>query len=145
MLLDPIQAVGHLSITLFGPDGAVKERREIDNLVVTTGRAWLAQRMTSAATLMSHMGVGTGATAPALGDTALQVQLVRVALTSQSTASNVATFEADFAPGVGTGAITEAGIFNAASAGTMLNRATFAEMNKGAGDAIKILWTVTQS
>lgn len=43
---------------------------------------------------------------------------------------------ATFAAGTGTGALTEAGIFNASSAGTMLNRVVFATVNKGASDTL---------
>jgi hypothetical protein len=51
----------------------------------------------------------------------------------------VATFPA----GTGTGAITEAGILNAASAGILLCRTTFSVINKGAADTLGITWTVT--
>jgi hypothetical protein len=40
-------------------------------------------------------------------------------------------------------AITEAGVFNAASAGTMYSRATFTAINKGAADTLQITWTYT--
>ena len=40
-------------------------------------------------------------------------------------------------------AIAEAGIFNAGAAGTMLARATFTAINKGASDTLAITWTVT--
>ena len=46
---------------------------------------------------------------------------------------------------VSTGAITEAGIFNALTAGTMLCRTTFPVVNKAAGDSIVITWVVTIS
>ena len=44
-----------------------------------------------------------------------------------------------------TGAITEAGLFNASSSGTMLCRTVFSVVNKGASDAMTITWTVTVS
>jgi hypothetical protein len=92
---------------------------------------------------MSHMAVGSNATAAAAGDTALGTELGRVALTSGTSASNVATYVATFGTGVGTGAIVEAGILNAASAGTLLCHTTFAVVNKGANDTMTITWTVT--
>ena len=45
----------------------------------------------------------------------------------------------------GTGAVTEAGIFNAGSGGTMLCRTTFPAVNKASGDSIAITWVVTVS
>ena len=47
--------------------------------------------------------------------------------------------------GVGTGALTEAGLFGAVTANTvpMWFSATFAVMNKGANDTITVNWTIT--
>ena len=45
----------------------------------------------------------------------------------------------------GTGAVTEAGIFNASSGGTMLCRTVFAVVNKGADDGMSITWQITVS
>ena len=51
----------------------------------------------------------------------------------------------DGCAGEGTGALTEAGIFNASSSGTMLCRTEFSVVNKGASDSMTITWTVTVS
>lgn len=144
-LHDDAKSKGRLSIVLYGPDGQVKDRREIDNLIVTSGLNWRAARMIDPPPVqMSHMAIGTGAAVPTMGDTALGAQAARVGLSSQATAGAVTTYQASFGAGVGTGAITEAGIFNAAANGTMLNRATFPVVNKGANDTMAITWTVTQ-
>lgn len=137
-------AKGRLSIRLYGPDGKLKDERIVENLIVSTGRAWLAQRMTGAPALMSHMAIGIDNTAPSLSNTGLMSESTRVALSAQQTVDNVTTYDATFPAGVGTGAIVEAGIFNAAIAGTMLNRAIFAVVNKGASDVMSITWTITQ-
>jgi len=50
-----------------------------------------------------------------------------------------------FGAGEGTGSITEAGIFNASSSGTLLCRTVFSVVNKGASDSMTITWTVTVS
>jgi hypothetical protein len=92
---------------------------------------------------MSHMGIGTGTTAAAVGDTALETQAGRVSLTSTTVTSNSVAYVATFPAGTGTGAITEAGIFNASSGGTMLCRTVFSVINKGAADTLGITWTVT--
>jgi hypothetical protein len=52
-------------------------------------------------------------------------------------------YSASFGAGVGTGALTEAGIFNASSAGTLLCRTVFSVINKAANDTMSITWTVT--
>ena len=136
---------GRLSIVLRDAAGAVKQSYEVPNLVVNSGLAFIASRMkdtTDAA--MSHMAVGSGTTAAAGGDTALESQIgSRVSLTSTTVTANEIVYVASFAAGVGTGAITEAGIFNASTAGTMLCRTVFSVVNKGADDTLQIIWTIT--
>lgn len=120
--------------------------QEIDNLVVTTGKGYVASRMKDAtATAMSHMAIGTGSTAAAVGDTALGGESARVALTSTTVSGADITYVATFGAGTGTAAITEAAVLNASSAGTMLCRTVFAVVNKGASDSMSVTWTVTAS
>ncbi len=145
MINDQIRITGDVTIQLFNADGSLKDKREIKNLVVTTGKEFIAARMTGTPTIMSHMAVGAGTTAAAAGDTALQSELGRVALTSGTTAAAVTTYVASFPAGTGTGAVTEAGIFNASSGGTLLCRTVFPVVNKGVDDAMSITWAVTVS
>ena len=148
MVNDSIKITGDVKIDIIGADGAVKDSREIKNLVVTTGKTFIASRMVgTSATVMGWMELGTGTTAAAVGDTALQTAISgsRVALTSGTSATNVVTYVASFPAGTGTGAVTEAGVFNASSAGTMLCRTVFSVVNKGAADAMSITWTITVS
>lgn len=141
MLNDGLKLTGKLKIALNG-----ETVQEVDNLVVTDGKEYVASRMKDAtATAMSHMAIGSGSTAAAAGDSALGNQLGRVALTSTNVASNVVTYAATFAAGTGTGAVTEAGIFNASSSGDLLCRTVFSVVNKGASDSMTITWTVTVS
>ena len=90
------------------------------------------------------MGIGTSDTIATALNTALLGQTVRVGL-SQSVAAKVITYVATFGVGVSTGDIKEAGIFNAASAGSMLCRTTFPVVTKASGDSIVITWVVTVS
>jgi hypothetical protein len=96
---------------------------------------------------MSHMEVGTNSTAAAAGDTTLGAAVAgsRTALTSFTASGAVSTAVCTFGAGVGTGALTEAGIFNASSGGTMLCRTVFSVVNKGAADSMTITWTITVS
>ena len=86
-----------------------------------------------------------GTAAAAAGNTALGSESARTALTSSTVTDNEIVYVDTFAAGTGTGAITEAGIFNASSGGTMLCRTVFDVVNKGASDAMTITWTVTVS
>ena len=137
----------NVRVDLFGPDGKLKDFREIHNLVTTAGKQHIADQLSSSpgGSAMSHMAVGTGTNAAAVGDTALQTELDRNALTSRTDSGAVVTYVGDWAAGDGTGAITEAGIFNASSSGTMLARSVFSAINKGAGDTLQITWTLTIS
>lgn len=141
-----LKAKGSLKVVLTGKDGQVKEEHFFDNLVVTTGKNFIASRMVgTSAAVMSHMAIGSSGTAAAAGDTALGAELGRVALASSSASGNVVTYTATFPAGTGTGAVVEAGLLNAASAGTLLCRTVFAVVNKGADDAMSVTWTVTVS
>ena len=143
MINDTIKVTGELKVTLTKPDGNVHET-VVHNIVVTDGKEYIASRMKDAsATAMSHMAIGTGSTAAAAGDAALGTEAGRVALTSTTVSSNAVAYVATFAAGTGTGAITEAGILNASSSGTLLCRTVFSVINKGAADTLGITWTVT--
>jgi hypothetical protein len=119
--------------------------QETNNLVVTAGKEWVADRMNNANTVMTHMAVGTGTTAAAAGDTALGTQLDRNTLTSTTVTNNTIEYACTWAAGDGTGAITEAGIFDASTGGDMLARTVFSVVNKGAADSMTITWTITVS
>lgn len=139
-------ANGVLNIVLRDENGEVKEEITVPNLVVDAGLDFIASRMVgTASSVMSHMAVGSGTTNPAAGDTTLESELGRVALTSSTATNNAVEYVATFGAGVGTGAITEAGILNASSGGTLLCRTEFAVVNKGASDSMTITWTVTIS
>jgi hypothetical protein len=59
---------------------------------------------------------------------------------ANDTVQYVSTFPATAAY---VGAIQEAGVFNALTAGTMLSRTVFAAVNKTASDTLTITWRVT--
>jgi hypothetical protein len=145
---DAIKLKGTLSLVLTDQYGKIKEQFE-NNLVVNAGLAYIASRMRDAtATAMSHMAVGTNSTAAAAAQTALSTELARVALASSTiVTTNVANdsieYSATFPAGTGTGAIVEAGLFNAGAAGTMLSRTVFSVINKGALDSLTITWKIT--
>jgi hypothetical protein len=147
MIKDGLKLRGDLGLVLRDKDGNIKEQREEKNLVVSAGLNFICDRMegTSEA-VMSHMAVGSGSTAAAAGDTDLESILgSREALDSTTVSTNTITYVSSFEAGEGTGAITEAGIFNASTAGTMLCRTVFSVINKAADDTLQITWTITLS
>ena len=147
MINENLKLSGHLGIVLRDKDGNIKEERTERNLVVTTGLNYIASRMKDAsATAMTHMALGSGTTAAAAGQTDLVTLLgAREALDSTTVTANAVAYVASFEAGDATGAVTEAGIFNAASSGTMLCRTKFNVVNKAADDTMTVTWTITLS
>lgn len=142
---DSLKLKGDVFITVKDKDGNVKEERHEKNLVVSAGLNFICDRMegTSEA-VMSHMGLGSGTTAVAAGDTDLESLLgSREALDSTTVSSNTITYVSSFEAGDATGAVTEAGIFNASSSGTMLCHVVFAAINKAAADTMSVTWVIT--
>lgn len=143
--VDSLNMKGDVYITKTLPDGTV-ENYEHKNLVVSVGKTNIAARMAgNTVAVMSHMAVGTGNTAAAASDTTLDTELARVALTvaGGTPSSNTVTYSAAFPAGTGTGALQEAGVFNAASSGTMMCRTVYPVINKQAADSITITWVVS--
>jgi hypothetical protein len=145
MINENLKLRGDVAIVLKDKDGNVKDSREIHNLVVSSGLEFICSRMAgTSAGVMSHMALGSGTTAPAAGQTDLVSILgAREALDSTNASANTITYVSSFEAGDGTGAVTEAGIFNASSAGTMLCRTVFAVVNKAADDTMSVTWTIT--
>jgi hypothetical protein len=145
-LNEDLKMKGELTVTVRAEDGTIKQEFNVPNLVVTVGKNYIASRMASnSATVMSHMAIGTGTGTPAVGDTTLGIEAGRVSVSSFSATTNTVTATATFPAGTGTGAITEAGILNGSSTGTLLCRTTFPVVNKASSDSIAITWVITVS
>ena len=147
MFDDNLKLSGQIDIVLRDKNGNVKEERTEKNLVVTTGLGYIASRMKDAsATAMTHMALGSGTTNAAAGQTDLVTLLgAREALDSTTVTANAVAYVASFEAGDATGAVTEAGIFNASTSGTMLCRVKFDVVNKAADDTMTVTWTITVS
>tara|TARA_R110000868_G_scaffold12505_7_gene59746 strand:+ start:2535 stop:2975 length:441 start_codon:yes stop_codon:yes gene_type:complete len=144
MFTESVNVKGNLEVILLDENGTQKDYRKVNNLVVAVGKDVIAARLLgNTLAVMSHMAVGTSATAAATSQTALGGEVGRVALDSSTRSSNTITYVATFPAGTGTGSLAEAGILNAASTGNMLCRTTFSTVTKAAGDTIVITWNVT--
>lgn len=149
MLTDNINLVGRLSIRKFNESNILIEEIEIPNLVVTTGKRHVAQRMAgytgSSATVMNYMAIGTSNANLVAANTVLASQLGnRVLLDSTAVTDATITYSATFGPEAQyVGTIVEAGIFNASTNTTMLCRTTFPPISKTALETIAIVWNVT--
>lgn len=132
--------------------GKLKERRELHNLVVDAGKAGIASRINGAGgeAAFTFIAIGTGATAAAAGDTALQTEIstgggARAAGTASRVTTDVTNdtaqvvltynFTSSFA-------VTESGLLNASSAGVLLARQVFSAINVVNGDSLQITWKI---
>jgi len=145
---DSIRLKGILKIEHYR-NGKKIDERIVENLIVNVGKAQVSGLIGGVVTgVFSYIAVGTGTTAPASTDTALGTEVARASSTNTRVTTNVtndtlqlqATF--NFTSSY---AITEAGIFNASTGGTMLARQTFGAINVANGDSIVITWKVVVS
>lgn len=120
------------------------------NLVTSAGQAGVASRINGAGAeaAFTFIAIGTGAVAPAAGDTALGAEITtgggaRAAATASRVTTDVTNdtaqlvltfnFTASFA-------VTESGTLNAAAAGVLLARQTFSAVNVVSGDSLQVTW-----
>jgi len=97
-----------------------------------------------------YVAIGSGTTAEAATDTALVTELARVLATYEEIESATGykdkwKLTATFDPGVGTGTVTESGVFDWSSGGNMLCRQTFGAISKGAEDTLTMICEFTVS
>lgn len=144
MIEETLPMKGEIHYWLYDTSGNLKEEGERKNLIVTTGKNFAANAIISSSTSpMTNMAIGTGTNGAALTDTTLQTEIARVVFTSATAPANVATMTASFGAGTGTGAITEAGLFNNTVGGTMFSRTVFSVINKATSDTLTIAWAIT--
>jgi len=130
--------------------GSKVDLMNISNLITNAGAAGVASRINGdgSEAVFTYIAVGTGTTAAAVTDTTLETELATSGLSrAVATASRVTTdVTNDTAQLVklfsvtGTAAVTESGVFNAASAGVLLARQIFSAINVVNGDTLQITW-----
>lgn len=135
--------------------GNWQSSKVISNLVVSAGKAGVASRINGSGgeAAFTYVAVGIGTSAAAAGDTTLGSEitdsgLARAAATASRVTVNVTSDTAQLAITFavsGAKAVTEAGILNAASTGTLLARQVFSALNVVNGDSLSITWKVTAS
>lgn len=140
--------------------GIWSDRKIFKNLITDAGKAAVASRINGSggAAAFTAIGQGTGTTAANAADTALETEKkadgtaasgVHALATASVTASRVTTTVTnDTAQLVGTVsetatmAITESGVFNADTSGTLLARQVFSAVNVVSGDSLQFTWKI---
>lgn len=116
------------------------------NVFTNAGAAIVTNRMIQAGTAPKNIGWGTGTTAAAVGDTALQTEAAPTSgggrvVGTESRVTTTVTNDTYQVVGTVTAtsslAITEAGIFDATSGGNMLIHSVFSAVNVSSGDSIQ--------
>jgi hypothetical protein len=148
MTIDTVAVRGVLTITRSDRHGKVLETYTTTNLLVNTGAQFIVSKLLgTSSTLITHMQVGSGTTAPVVTNTNLQtpvgvrepvIAVPSTFLVSGDSAQFTATFGSNFP-----GAISEAGLFTAVTGGSMICRTVFPVINKGQEDVLTIVWVLT--
>jgi len=138
-------------------DGDVVLDRCHANKIVKAGRQLVAQRFAGVPgtppAVVSHIGVGTGSTAPADGDTKLVAERARNPIAAPVYSAIVdaggvqrvkVTLQTvfDFGEANGTDPLREAAVFTAASGGTMYNRVVFDAVTKANTFKLTLIWDI---
>ena len=148
-LIDGVLMTGHMQADLFDAFGNLKASREVHNTVTTLCHKMAADQLLASPAVdkpgWMELGTGTGQGA---SDTVLATYIAdsRTALDSKTRGANaIITMICTFGAGVGTGAVTEAGIFNVVTQNTtdLLCYSSFSVVNKAAGDSMVVTWTLT--
>jgi hypothetical protein len=138
-----------------GLAGLPSDVREADgNILVTAGITLLLNLLIGAGGTVysnanANLGIGDSTTAAAIGQTDLQAASNKVRHAMDATypqvATNVVTFRSTFTTSEGNFSIQEQGTFNAAAAGTMLNRKVSDLGTKTSASTLQLTMTITIS
>jgi len=146
---------GFIMPVLRGADGLVKQVEIGHNIITTAGKNDGIERLINATgtpAIFNYVSIGTGSTGELAGNTALETECPTVTRQQDTAATpdppsstGQQQLIVTFAAGNCTATVTEMGVFNAPTDGTMLNRKTFGGISKGASDALEITVTFTLS
>jgi tetrahydromethanopterin S-methyltransferase subunit C len=113
-------------------------------MIPNTGLAITTNRVVGAGTVPKWIDWGTGTTAPAVGNTALETVKSNEARTVGTASQDTTTTTSDTYKVVGTitcavagAAITEVGLFDALTSGNLFLRGTFSAINLNVADSIE--------
>ena len=154
ILTESIDPKGRLTIQIRDASGQVMDTVAAQNSIVLTGRDLVAKLFINENIgPVSHVAVGTGTAATDPNTTtALSNELFRKSInainpvqhlsTTQDNKKKV-TISCDLDFSEANGALTEAGLFNAASNGIMYNRVVFPPVNKTPDFKLTLIWEIT--
>lgn len=146
MTRETVKLAANVAITVHDAEtGAILEQQEAHNLVVNAGLNLIRDLLDGDAVAgITHFAVGTGTTAVSATQTALVTQVLRDTVTSRTSNAQQLVVSYYLASGSANGnTLAEAGLFNAASGGTMFARVKLAStIVKTASIAVTFTWTI---
>ena len=151
-LHDALDPRGQLIMQKMDARNTLVETIHVHNSIVLSGRDLIAKLFVKEAIEpVSHVAVGTGTTPVQASDAILANEVFRKLIapidpsqhiTTTDTSKRKVTITAELDFGEANGALTEAGLFNAASAGVMYNRVVFPPINKTADFKLTLIWEI---
>jgi len=130
---------------------ALIRQQTIENITTTVGRAVLAQRLAAITTytgVVNYCALGSNNTGAVVGDTKLNTEVYRKALSTGAASSNIAYLETFFTKTEVTGTFEEYGFFidgtGAADSGQLFNRFVGSTTKSGT-ESLNVQSTITLS
>lgn len=146
---DTIQLPVNVTIEVHDTNtGELLHQEQQHNLVTLVGRNLIRDFLngTPATGTISHFAVGTSATAPTANDTTLGAEVLRDVVTKRTPDAGKLTLQYYLASTAANGnTLQEAGLFNAASGGTLIARVTYQPITKTASITVTLTWDVVIS
>jgi hypothetical protein len=137
-----------------GVFGSYVDKMVVSNLITTVGVGGIAARINGAGSpnAFTYIAIGTGTGAAADADTVLGAEITQsggarasatCTVVTTDTAGDTAQLVQTFSFTTGASfAVTESGVLNNSSAGTLLARQVFSAINVASGDSLQITWKV---
>lgn len=132
--------------------GHFTDKLVLSNLITTVGVSGIAARINGAGSpaAFTYIALGTGDTAAADSDTELESEITTsggarasasCSVVTTDTADDTAQLQNTFNFTTGASfAITESGVLNADTGGTLLARQVFSAINVASGDSLQVTW-----
>ena len=145
--MSKLRVIGIIEIVVRDGRGRIKYRIIRRNLITDAGLEYIAKALGGLITVeaFKYIAIGSGTTAPSGSDTALENEIAReegsVSLETTNVTNDTLKVSASF---IFTASydISESGLFNAATGGTMLARQTFDTISVKAGYELDVTWRI---
>jgi hypothetical protein len=147
---DALCAAGNFNIVHMDAMGNIKGVYDGTNVITLAGlqemSGLLLTDTTGSYTAFDFIAIGTSGTAAASSETTLVAEDSRSAGTGtqvkETSTNDTSQLQVTFSITGTDRAIAESGVFNSSSAGSMLCRKTFSDINVSTGDSLQVTWKV---